>query len=95
MMDSAVQSDNLAPRKPDLEAILRAAERRNPTAISVPGRTPRISMNHEFEPWGPDHDVRQEFRRMLDPGILRNNDKNDAARSLRVRGRDPFEDSSL
>jgi len=94
-MDSAGQSDDLAPRKPDLEAILKAAERRNPTAVSVPGKTPRISMNNEFEPWGPDHDLRQEFRRMLDPGILRNNDKNDAARSLRVWGGGLFDDSSL
>ena len=52
-------------------------------------------MNNEFEPWGPDHDLRQEFRRMLDPGILRNNDKNDAARSLRVWGGGLFDDSSL
>ena len=61
-----------------------AAQRRNPTVVSVPGKTPRISRNDEFEPWDADHPVRQEFRRSLNPGILRNNDKKDAAKTLRV-----------
>jgi len=66
------------------DEILRATERRNPTAVSVPGRAPGISGDGEFEPWDLDNPVRQEFRRLLDPGILRNNDKKDAAISLRA-----------
>jgi hypothetical protein len=84
-MDSAGRFDHLAPRNPNAAAIVRAAENRNPTAVSVSGRTPRVSKNNEYEPWDADHPIRQEFRRMLDPGILRNNDKKDAAMSLRVR----------
>ena len=84
-MDSCARFDHLAPRNLDVEAIARAAQRRNPTAVSVPGRTPRISRNDRFEPWDADHPVRQEFRRSLDPGILQNNDKNDAVKTLRAR----------
>ena len=43
-----------------------------------------MSRDDEFEPWDREHPELQEFRRLLDPGILRNNDKNDAAMSLRV-----------
>ncbi|KAF9652225.1 hypothetical protein BDM02DRAFT_3109668 [Thelephora ganbajun] len=82
-MDSTERFDHLAPKNPDAQVILWAAERRNPTAIAVPGRTPRISRD-EFEPWDAGHPLRQEFRRLLDPGILRNNDKKDAGTSLRV-----------
>lgn len=83
-MDSIGRFDHLAPKSPRTDpAILRAVERRNPTAIA--GRTRRISRNNEFEPWDANHPTRQEFRRMLDPGILRNNDKKDAAIALRVR----------
>lgn len=92
-MDSAGRFDHLAPRNADASAILRAAERRNPTAVAVSGKTPRISRNDEFEPWDADHPVRQEFRRLLDPGILRSNDKNDAAMSLKAR--DPVDDWRL
>jgi hypothetical protein len=91
-MDSVARFDHLRPRNSDSEAIFRAAQRRNPTVVAVPGRAPRISRNNEFEPWDADHPVRQEFRRMLDPGILRNNDKKDAVKSLRVRN--PISDSS-
>ena len=84
-MDSVGSSDHLAPRNPNAEAIVRAAEKRNPKAVSVPGRTPRISRNNEFEPWDANHSMRLEFRRLLDPGILRNNDKKDAVKALRVR----------
>jgi len=83
-MDSVGRYDHLAPRNPNAEAILRAVEKRNPNAVSIPGRTPRISRNNEFEPWDANHPVRQEFRRLLDPGILRNNDKKDAVMALRV-----------
>jgi len=83
-MDSVGRFDHLQPRNPNAEAILRAAQKRNPRAVSVSGKTPRMSKNDEFEPWDADHPVRQEFRRLLDPGILRNNDKKDAAMSLRV-----------
>ena len=83
-MDSVERFDHLAPKNAKTEAILRAAERRNPKAVSVPGRTRRISRDNEFEPWDANHPVRQEFRRMLDPGILRNNDKKNAAMALRA-----------
>lgn len=82
-MDSVNRFDHLAPRNPDAAAILRATERRNPTATAVRGKAPRLSKNSAFGPWDADHPQRQEFRRMLDPGILRNNDK-DAVMSLRV-----------
>jgi hypothetical protein len=76
---------HLAHKNTDADsAILRAAERRNPKAVSVPGRTRRISRDNEFEPWDANHPVRQEFRRMLDPGILRNNDRKQAAKALRA-----------
>ena len=84
-MDSVGRFDHLAPRNANAAAIVMAAESRNPTAVSVSGRTPRISRNNDFEPWDADHQTRQEFRRLLDPGIIRNNDKKDAAMSLRVR----------
>ena len=83
-MDSVERPDNLAPKDPDAEARLRAAERRNPKAVTVPGRTRRISRDNEFEVWDANHPTRQEFRRLLDPGILRNNDKKDAAMALRA-----------
>jgi len=83
-MDSIGRSDHLALRNPNAEAILRAVEKRNPKAVSVPGRTPRTSKKHEFEPWDANHPMRLEFRRLLDPGILRNNDKKDAVKALRV-----------
>jgi len=86
-MDSCARFDHLTPRSPDTAAIARAAQRRNPTAVSVVGKTPRISRNNEFEPWDAGHTARQEFRRLLDPGILQNNDKNDAAKSLRFLNR--------
>lgn len=91
-MDSCVKFDHLAPSNPIREATLRATERRNPTVVSIPGRTPRISRNDQFESWDAGHPVRQEFRRLLDPGILQNNDKKDAAKSLRAW--DPIDDSS-
>lgn len=85
-MDSKFERpDRLSPRNPTTEAIMRAAQRRNPTAVAVPGRTPRVSKNKEFEPWDVDHPVRQEFRRLLDPGILGRNNKKDAAASIRAR----------
>ena len=83
-MDSVGRFDHLAPENPTREAISRAAQRRNPKAVSIPGRTRRISRDNEFEAWDANHSARQEFRRMLDPGILRNNDKKDAAVALRV-----------
>jgi len=83
-MDSAGRHDRLAPRNKDTAAIERAAQNRNPRAVAVSGKKTRVSRNREFEPWDTDHPVRQEFRRLLDPGILRNNDKKDAAMSLRV-----------
>ena len=83
-MDSVGRFDHLSPRSVDSAEILRAAERRSPTAVAVSGKTPRISRNNEFEPWDSDHPVRQEFRRLLDPGILRNNDKKDAVMSLKA-----------
>lgn len=84
-MDSVGKYNHLTRGNPNATAILRAAEERNPTAVSASGRTPRVSRNDEFEPWDADHPVRQEFRRLLDPGILRNNDKKDAAMALRAR----------
>lgn len=84
-MDSAGRFDHLAPRNPNTAAIERAAQSRNPRAVTAAGKKTRVSKNHEFEPWDTDHPIRQEFRRLLDPGILRNNDKKDAAESLRVR----------
>ena len=86
-MDSVKRFDHLAPRNPDAAAILGAAERRNPTATAIRGKAPRLSKNGAFESWDADHPQRQEFRRMLDPGILRSNDKKDAVISLRVSKR--------
>lgn len=83
-MDSTGRFDHLARRNPNAAAVLRAAERRNPEAVAVQGKTPRISKNHEFEPWDADHPARQEFRRLLDPGILRNNNKKDAIMALKA-----------
>lgn len=86
-MDTVRRIDDL-PSNPDKTAILRsAAERRNPTAVAVSGKSPRISKNGGFDAWDAGHDARQEFRRMLDPGILRNNDKKDAVMSLKVKER--------
>jgi len=84
-MDSAGRFNHLAPRNPDGAAILEAAVRRNPTAVSVPGRTPRISRNDGFGAWDSGHSVRQEFRRLLDPGILRKNNPKDAVMALKAR----------
>ncbi|KAF9780163.1 hypothetical protein BJ322DRAFT_315055 [Thelephora terrestris] len=83
-MASCEVSDRLALRNPNAVAILRAAEARNPTASAVSGRTPRVSKNSQFEPWDANHPVRQEFRRLLDPGILGRNNKKDAVVSLRL-----------
>lgn len=84
-MDSAGRFEHLAPRNPNAAAIERAAQNRNPGAVVSARKTSRISKDDDFEPWDPGHPARQEFRRLLDPGILRNNDKKDAAMSLRVR----------
>lgn len=83
-MDSCARFDHLTTGSPDRDAISRAAQMRNPTAVSVPGRKPMISRNNQFDAWDAGHPVRQEFRRLLD-GILRNNYKKDAAKALRVR----------
>jgi hypothetical protein len=87
-MDTVEKFGHLAPTRDSnrTEILRQAAERRNPRArVAASGKTPRISKNSDFEPWDADHHVRQEFRRMLDPGILRYNDKKDAVASLKVR----------
>lgn len=65
--------------------VLRAAEKRNPRLLAKPGKTPRLSRDGRYEAWDANHSMREEFRRLLDPGILRNNDKKDAAEALKVR----------
>lgn len=64
--------------------VLHAAEKRNPRLLANPGKTPRLSRDGNYEAWDANHSTREEFRRLLDPGILRNNDKKDAVAALRV-----------
>ena len=66
------------------DQVRQAAEMRNPRLLANPGKTPRLSRDGKYEAWDANHAVREEFRRLLDPGVLRNNDKKDAVAALKV-----------
>lgn len=86
MTDSAGTLEHPAPGNPDAAAILEAVMKRNSPVVSVPGRTPRISRDNDYEAWDANNPVRQEFRRLLNREILRNNDKKDARMALKAWG---------
>jgi len=71
------------PRSPsptqDREARLVAIERRQAAARSAAAA--------EFRPFDADHEQRQRFRRLIDPGIMRPNPVDVARASLRVMSR--------
>jgi len=72
------------PRSPsptqDREARLVAIERRQAAARSADSAA-------EYRPFDADHEKRQKFRRLIDPGIMRPNPVDVARASLRVMSR--------
>jgi hypothetical protein len=69
-------------RRPDRNSILRAAESRH---SHKPTRTTtRISTAYEYEDFEDNHDLRAEFRRLINPGIMRNNSREVGLEALRV-----------
>lgn len=48
------------------------------------GATPSPDAPHDPQPFDANHEKRIEFRRLVDPGIMRPNSKEVALRSLRV-----------
>ena len=81
----------------DRESILAAIENRRksitpssppPASTSNPGvSTPTrpIPKAHEYSDFDKDHDRRQEFRRLVDPGITRPNPREVAYEAIKVR----------
>lgn len=75
----------------DRESILAAiANRRNSTTPSSPtpaspSNRPSIPNTHAYSSFDKDHDRRQEFRRLVDPGITRPNSREVAYEAIKVR----------
>lgn len=62
---------------------LAALERRN-RSTTHPHDDTAVAAEHEPQPFDANHNKRTEFRRLVDPGIMRPNSKEVALRSLRV-----------
>ena len=66
---------------PDHDAVAAAIERRLQAEREKAAAAAGSSSNHNFD---NNHEKRQEFRRMIDPGILRPNPRHVALESLQV-----------
>ena len=81
----------------DRESILAAIENRrkssgpsSPAPATKSNMSPSISTGpvpraHEYSDFDKDHDRRQEFRRLVDPGITRPNPREVAYEAIKVR----------
>ena len=81
----------------DRESILAAIEnRRKSTGPSSPSPATKSNSNpstptqpipraHDYSDFDKDHDRRQEFRRLVDPGITRPNSREVAYEAIKVR----------
>ena len=83
----------------DREAILAAIEnRRKSSAPSSPTPAPVSSLSAaspkipHYADFDKDHDRRQEFRRLVDPGITRQNSREVAYEAIKVRSSPPITD---
>lgn len=82
----------------DRESILAAIENRRKSVApsspipastsdsSVPISVEPIAGTHNYSHFDKDHDRRQEFRRLVDPGITRPNSREVAYEAIKVRG---------
>lgn len=70
----------------DRSLILAAVDRRldSDPPKQKPMSPPRITTAYEFEAFGDNHALRVEFRRLINPGIVRNNPARLALNALRV-----------
>jgi len=80
----------------DRESILAAIENRRKSAepssptpatksnLSSPTPAAPIPRAHEYSDFDKDHDRRQEFRRLVDPGITRPNSREVAYEAIKV-----------
>ena len=73
-----------APR-PDHNAVAAAIERRLQAEREHAAAAPAAATTSQSTNFDASHEKRQEFRRMIDPGILRPNPRNVALESLQVR----------
>lgn len=81
----------------DRESILAAIENRrkstvpsspvpaSPQSSSVSASVKLIPVTHNYSDFDKDHDRRQEFRRLVDPGITRPNSREAAYEAIKVR----------
>ncbi len=84
-----VQDDNHQPRSAISDSArqerLAALERRwNGSSTGPRDNTAAVPAQQDPQPFDANHDQRTEFRRLVDPGIMRPNSKEVALRSLRV-----------
>jgi hypothetical protein len=71
-----MDSNSILPAPISASDLAAAAEQR---LLQQPGPSPS-----DLQFSGPDHELRQKFRRMIDPGILRPNPKGQALASMKV-----------
>lgn len=83
-----VHDDNLEQRSAISDTArqerLAALERRQNRSTSDPHRDDDTAAQQDPQPFDANHTKRTEFRRLVDPGIMRPNSKEVALRSLRV-----------
>ena len=71
----------MSPNRPDQSAMAAAIERR----LQAEREAAQAVQGNQTKSFEGDHERRQEFRRMVDPGILRPNPRHVALESLQVR----------
>jgi hypothetical protein len=80
VQDSAISDSARQERLVALERRLNTTSR----STTDPPNTSQSNAGQDLQPFGANHDRRIEFRRLVDPGILRPNSKEVAVRSLHV-----------
>lgn len=68
----------------DRNLVLRATASRIPAAAQKISKTPRVSTAYQYDDFDNNHSLRVEFRRLINPGITRNNPAPKALAAIEV-----------
>jgi hypothetical protein len=68
----------------DRAVVLAAAERHEPRVKADDETSTRLTTAYRYEDFDGGHNLRREFRRMINPGIMQNNDHPVALQALEV-----------
>lgn len=68
----------------DASLVLRAVQSRLPEKNRTSSKAPRVTTAYEYEPFQDNHQQRMGFRRLINPGIIRNNPDKLASKALQV-----------